>query len=159
MRIYCIDTNIFIYLWKYFPSDIFLGIWGDILSLIQGGRLITPSEVYEEIEDAGIKAWLKPYRNQVVIRLDAIQIQKAREIVNIGLIDYAKPRPDADPFLVGLALALRERNSLLNNEYLVVSNEKKSNNMNNPKIPDVCDTYGIRCLGFFDLLREEGWQY
>lgn len=31
--------------------------------------------------------------------------------------------------------------------------------LDTPKIPDVCDTRGIRCVTFLEMLRELGWRF
>ena len=44
--------------------------------------------------------------------------------------------------------------------YVIVSNERRRGpNVSNAKtgVPNVADAYGVRCLNFNDLARDEGW--
>lgn len=41
----------------------------------------------------------------------------------------------------------------------VVTGEKHSGNLNTPRIPDVCDHYGIRCINLLQLIREQKWYF
>jgi len=67
------------------------------------------------------------------------------------LIDPETLRSGADPFVIGLARC---------GSATVVTEERPSRDAaNNPKIPDVCDHYDIRCIDVRDLIREENWDW
>jgi hypothetical protein len=42
---------------------------------------------------------------------------------------------------------------------VVVTGEKPRGKPDTPKIPDVCDVRGLRCITFLDMLRELGWKF
>jgi len=65
------------------------------------------------------------------------------------LIDTNKTTADADPFIIALALS---RNCT------VVTNERGGTS-DNPKIPYVCEYYGVKCLSLIDFFREQKWEY
>jgi hypothetical protein len=44
------------------------------------------------------------------------------------------------------------------NDCTVVT-EDGSGSAKNPKIPDVCDALGRRCIGLMEVIRENGWVY
>ena len=41
----------------------------------------------------------------------------------------------------------------------VVTGEKRKGNPARPKIPDVCEAYGIKCLNLLELMKSEGWKF
>ncbi len=60
---FCIDTCALIDLWRrYYPPDVFPGLWADIEKLIGQGRLIAPREVLEELRgvDDEMLEWALP---------------------------------------------------------------------------------------------------
>jgi hypothetical protein len=56
----------------------------------------------------------------------------------------------ADPFVIGLAIA---------NKSAVVTEETLSGNLMKPRIPDVCNSLGVRCTNLAGFLREQAWQF
>jgi hypothetical protein len=50
-------------------------------------------------------------------------------------------RSGADPFVVALVTEETRRGIEL------------------PKIPDVCDAIGVRCIGLVDFVEEQGWTF
>jgi hypothetical protein len=76
------------------------------------------------------------------------------------LIDPAKEIPDADPFVVALAIIenTRRQDTLFKGQCVVVTQEKPSRSAR-PKIPEVCQHYGIECIGVAGLFRKEGWKF
>lgn len=59
----------------------------------------------------------------------------------------------ADPWLIALAMA---------HGYTIVTMEKPNLNLKNnatskePRIPDICAVFGVRCINLYDLMREVG---
>jgi hypothetical protein len=43
------------------------------------------------------------------------------------------------------------------NSCAVLTNEKPSVTLAKPRIPDVCQAYGIRTLNLLELIREKRW--
>ena len=42
---------------------------------------------------------------------------------------------------------------------MVVTEETLSNNLNKPRIPDVCGVLGIRCINLVQFARDQGWTF
>ena len=68
------------------------------------------------------------------------------------LVDTHRNRSQADPFVIATA----ER---LGQGAVVVTGEKPRGKLDTPKIPDVCEVRGLRCITFLDMLRELGWKF
>jgi hypothetical protein len=74
------------------------------------------------------------------------------------LVDTLKQTPDADPFVISLAIVQQKRATLLGDECIVVSAEKRGSPQKY-KIPDVCAYLGIRHFTILDVIAEEGWTF
>jgi Domain of unknown function (DUF4411) len=66
------------------------------------------------------------------------------------LVEDRKGTYGADPFVIALAKV---------EDLIVVTGERATNNLNKPKIPDVCNDMGIECINILDLMRREGWRF
>ena len=103
---YCTDTSALIELHATYGSDVFVSLWQKVAGLVKEGRLIAPREVLREIEKKdGLLKWVKKYR-KIFREQEIEQVQRAQEILSHfpNLIDPAKEIPDADPFVVALAI-------------------------------------------------------
>jgi len=150
---YVFDTNIFIVLKNQYPPDIgiFTPLWERIETLFDSRVIISSNEVIEEIERGNdeLVDWAKK-RNSSFYPSDEQTQLTVREILKQfqGLVTSPKKPNGADPFVIALA---KRYNCTL------VTGEKHGGNPAIPKIPNVCDHYGIRCIKFFDFLRENGF--
>jgi len=63
---------------------------------------------------------------------------------------------DADPFVIALALAAK-RSDLFGADHVVLTQEKRRGGR--PKIPHVCEHYGIRYLDLIGFFASEGWRF
>jgi len=66
------------------------------------------------------------------------------------LVNDQRNRSMGDPWVIALAQV---------QECTVVSGELRSGNLARPKIPDVCDALGIRCISLLELIREQKWLF
>ncbi len=66
------------------------------------------------------------------------------------LVAAGGKRSAADPFVIAVAKV---------NACAVVTGEQRSNKIQRPHIPDVCDAMGIGCMSFLEVLRTEGWTF
>ncbi len=82
---------------------------------------------------------------------DAIQLA-VQEILRThrGLVDPARPRLAADPFVIAL---VRIRGCT------VVTQETPTANWMRPKIPDVCNALGIGCINILQFIRQQAWVF
>lgn len=151
---YCIDTSALLEAWsRRYPVDIFPRLWENFESLVVRGELIAPEEVREEIKvkEDGLTAWTK--RNPTLFyALDKELMLETRRLLRSfpKLVGAGNGRNRADPFVIGLAIIKGST---------VVCNEKISGNPEKPKMPDVCDANGVRCITILDLIREQNWSF
>jgi hypothetical protein len=151
---YCIDTNALIDLWRrLYPMDIFPSLWKKMEDLVHSGKLIAPREVLNELEkmDDDLLKWAKKHR-AIFIAPETEQLDQVKEILRVfpTLIDPNKTTPDADPFVIALAITERA---------VVVTNEKAAGPGGPPKIPNVCLKYDVKCLNLLDFFREQKWNF
>lgn len=153
---YCIDTSALIDLANLYPRDVFPSLWKKLEAMVDEGRLLAPREVSTELETyqgskAEPRAWARRHRMMFRDR-DAEQMNAVRRILRASpdLVDALKTTPEADPFVV--ALAMSEGST-------VVTSEKAASPGGRRKIPDVCIAEGIPCLSLKEFFREQGWVF
>lgn len=151
---YCIDTNALVDLWRrVYPIDVFPSLWKNMEELVRSGKLIAPREVLNELEqvDDELLKWVKKHRD-MIIGLETEQQDRVKEILRVypTLIEPNKTIPDADPFVIALAMT---------ESAVVVTNEKLAGPGGRPKIPNVCLKYQIKCLNLLDFFREQKWNF
>lgn len=151
---YSFDTSGLADGWRrYYPRTTFPTVWENIESLIAERRAVASDEVLHELEakDDDLLEWARHQDGLFVPADEGIQIV-VRQIMDEhgGLVDAQRGRSQADPFVIAVAVV---------HGAAVVTGEVPTRNPANPKIPDVCEAMGVRCLRFLDLLAEEGWVY
>jgi len=147
---YSIDTSAILDGWiRYYPPDVFPEVWDRIDKLIESGRLIATEEVLEEIKrkDDDVLEWAEKRRHMFVpIDEDIQRVVKAILKDHPKLIDERKGRSGADPFVIALA-KIRGCH--------VVTGEFPTGGKKRPKIPDVCNAFGIRSFNLLEMFRRE----
>ena len=152
---YCIDTSALIDLWrKLYPPDVFSSLWGEIGSLVHKKELISPKEVLRElsVKDDELLVWVKTHDIRKMFK--AIDREQQNSVSNIlssfqGLID-PNAIVGADPFVIALAMS---------RGWSVITSERPANPGSRPKIPDVCRSYSIKCIGLLEFFREKNWNF
>ena len=129
---YIIDTCSLIDIWRrFYPQDVFPGLWVDVEKLVKQNLLIAPREVFNELKnnDDELFDWAKEHQN-MFIDLDEELLNEVSIIISQypKLIDPTKTDSDADPFIIALAK---------NRNWTVITSENPSFNLDHPKIPDV----------------------
>lgn len=105
---YCIDTSSILHAWRRdYPPDVFPGVWLNLEALIASGELISPEDVFLELDRGGdeIYEWAKKHRSMFIQPNEAVQ-QYVREIVNRYPEFVPAGSRDgiwADPYVIGLA--------------------------------------------------------
>lgn len=159
MLIYSMDTSGWTSLKRGYPLINFPSLWRNISLLANNKRLVSPYEVYIELEkqDDELLKWVKQ-RKELFLRLDEEQVALGLQIVADfpTLVNPMKQTPDADPFVVALAILQKKRAMMLGDECVVVSTEKRGSSQKY-KIPDVCAHFGIKHFSILDVIAEEGW--
>lgn len=154
-KTYCIDTNVLIDLYKEdigrYPKDVFQTIWKHIESLISQGRLISSIEVYEELKNdssAEFCAWLKKHKS-IFREVDDEQIAFVSAILNKYPWLVQGFQNAADPFIVSLA-------AVTNSTVITLEQFHKVPSKSAPKIPNLCNEFGVECFNLIDYCRYEG---
>ena len=147
---YVFDSNIFIGLHRFYPPDIFSGLWHRIESLFDEGIVISSNEAVDEITKGNdsLIDWAKARKSSFYKSDENIQLI-VRDILRnySGLVTSASKPNAADPFLIALSKHLN---------CTLVSNERKSGNPKALQIPNICEVFEVRCIKFFEFLREMG---
>lgn len=151
---YSIDTSALLDGWRrYYPPDVFPGLWSEIDDLIALGELRATEEVFHELErkDDDVAAWARE-RDELFVAIDEDIQEAVRGILGVypKLIDTRANRSAADPFVIALAFV---------QGCAVVTGERATGSPERPNIPDVCDAFEIQCLSLLQLVREEGWRF
>lgn len=142
MARYIMDTSFFLDLWKKdaaFSKEIFIGIWEALGTGIAAAHIIAPNSVREELRDTNdlrLKEWVTDHA-YMFIPFDEAQLASVTEIVQM-FPGYAKEaRNLADPQVVALA-RVRELEVLTSEKWVQFLGE------NNPKMPNVCEAFGVK---------------
>jgi hypothetical protein len=142
------DSNIFIGLHRFYPPDIFNGLWNRIESLFDQGIVISSEEVIDEIAKGNdsLIGWAKARKSSFYKSDENIQLIVRDILRNYSALVTAASKPNAaDPFLIALSKHLH---------CTLVSDERKSGDAKVLKIPNICEFFDVRCIKFFDFLRE-----
>ena len=164
LNFYVIDTSSLIDFNIRYPMDVFPNLWNKVEDLIKRGMLIAPKEVFNEIAvgDDVLKEWAKKQK-KLFKELDKLQIQIVKDILKQypSLAKPSKDGPNADPFIIALALSLvRDPQQTLSpsvKKRIIVTEEQLRGTA--IKIPFVCKNYGIDCINIVEMFRSEGWKF
>lgn len=146
---YVFDSNIFINMQRRQPPDIFPSLWKVISNLVKEGYIISCQEVLEEINIGSdeLVNWAKTHKKAFLPSDEKIQTLVRDILENFeSLITGSKKSNNADPFVIALA---KTTNCIL------VTEETRNGTGQPAKIPNVCEVYKIKNIGFIDFLREQ----
>ena len=151
---YCIDTSSLLTGWNYsYPPENFPTLWEYCENLVEDQKLISPIEVYYELEkqDDTIKSWVD--QNITMFQPLNEEVQEiASEILasHPTLIDINRPTYQADPFIIALAVK---------QDCVVVTQEIWTNSPKRTKIPNVCAAYDVTCIDLLNMIQELKWKF
>jgi Domain of unknown function (DUF4411) len=151
--IYCIDTSSVID-WheRFYPPESFPSLVPLVDDLIEANRLLMSEEVFLELQakTAAAGTWCDARKDKLVLPTDASVATAVRDVLreHPRLVGALKNRNRADPFVIAVARL----------KGAVVVTGEVGGTADRPKIPYVCGQLGIRCLGFVDLIKAEGWR-
>ncbi|MBI1904346.1 MAG: DUF4411 family protein [Planctomycetia bacterium] len=104
--------------------------------------------------------WAK-MRKGVFHRPDAVQQSTVKAILARfpDLVDASRLSPEADPFVVALAIARNDeqKSVMFPTKWVVVTQERFS--QGRPKIPNVCAALGVECVDILEVFRREKWTF
>lgn len=157
IRVYVLDTNVFISLGLYYPKR-FPTIWERVNSLADEGGIVSVREVRKELEtqcsSEHILEWIEDYRhifqipNNTECEIVASIFKKTQYQGFVKKNNILKGLPVADPFIIAAAKA---RN------FFVVTQE--SNKSKGARIPTACKDFGVNCIDLENLLERENLKY
>jgi Domain of unknown function (DUF4411) len=145
---YCVDTSAWLDGWRrHYSPDVFPSLWQRIQDQITAGSIFSSEEVYVELakKDDDLHKWIQSHKEMLIPPSEPIQ-QKVTALLTKypRLVDTLKGRSQADPFVIATASEMKAT---------VVTGEAFGT-QDRPRIPFVCQTEGIRCVNFLDMIRE-----
>jgi hypothetical protein len=159
--LYVVDTSVWIDLVPFRPA-VFVTLWARIEVLATDGRLVVPEEVDRELNPSPDQPAIWVHDRPHIHRSTTGLWDRAREVADRypALVNLAKPRGSADPFVVALAIDERERSEsgLWPRDAVVVTNET-SHLPSRVALPDACAGYGIRSVDMYGWFAAEGWSF
>jgi hypothetical protein len=155
--LYLLDANVMIRAHEdYYPINRIPQFWTWLVALGQNSIAKVPYEIYGEIavSTGPLHDWLTdPDISKDMIFGQAVDPKLLNKVLEEG---YAPDLNDSeieeigqDPFLIAYALAKRGDTTVVTKEV-----SAKSKTRANRRIPDVCETFGIRCINDFEFYRE-----
>lgn len=149
---YSIDTSGLITSWRvtHNPEN-HPTFWDKLDVLISNHELRASEEVLEDLskKDDDVYKWAKLRPDMFVPLYEEIQLAvKAMMKRFPRIIDSRKNRSGSDPWVIALAQV---------ENLTVITFEGRTNSLEKPRIPDVCDELKIKCIDMHGLIREQGW--
>ena len=157
---YAIDTNVIVSFLgdsdtEHYPRAVFKPQWDFLEAAMQDGRVVAPRMVELELAKwektiPEMKGWLHGHRYLFSdIESDA-QLVGAKRIVNTYPAYATSVNYLGDLEVITLAMA---------RGLTVVSLESKAvqHSARRPKIPNVCQEFGVECVNLSGFLRDEGF--
>jgi len=134
---YRVDTSGWLDGWqRNYPPDVFPTLWRRVEIVIESGDIFSSEEVYVELQkkDDEIHDWMKARKEMLVPLTESIQTLASELLSEFP-----------DPFVIATAI---DKNAT------VVTGEPITGNLSKPRIPDVCNVRGVRCINFLQMIRE-----
>ena len=160
-NVYCLDTSGWTRIRRNYPFGNFPSLWAHIDGLANNTRLVSPQQVYVELQKIydELFRWVKS-RKQIFLDPDKEQSDLVSEILKNfpNWINPLKVTPEADPWVIALAIVQNRNLKMIGDECIVVSDERQGN-INKPKIPWVCSNYNVKHFSILDLIYKEGWTF
>lgn len=165
---YLLDANSFISPYKnYYPFDFAPGFWQQLKVKIDDNTVFIPKAVLDELEAGNddLTKWAKEIKKENVLCEDKKILEKLSEILNYlnesplylpGATEKWDIEKTADPWIIATASV---------NNLKIVTLEAKNNGLSekqpskSPKIPDVAEVFGVKCINLFEFMRENNMMW
>jgi hypothetical protein len=151
--VYCIDSSALIHAWtRTYPKMIFECVWDGFEDLVNDGRLVAPVEVEKELKAKtdGLHPWCHDASMFEEPSKDVIDALRDVMRAFPNLVDKKTGKNQADPWVVAHAIV---------GDAVVVTQEAPAPKGLAAKIPDVCKTFDVECIGLLDMFRREKWVF
>lgn len=155
MTLYLLDANVLIRAHEdYYPVDRIPPFWAWLLDQAHANVIKIPRVIFDKVTPppGPFAAWLnqKDVREALILN-ENIPVGVLRHVIDVGyapdLTDVEIDEIGKDPFLIASALSGTDR------VVVTVEVSKPSKKRQNRKVPDVCQTFGIRSINPFELYR------
>lgn len=154
---YVMDTSSLIDGELYFSQARNQKLWQKLGALAAQGRMAMPAQAFDEISpgNKALRAWVSARRASLVVPGNADIINLARDVVEAFpcLVDTGKAKPDADPYIIALAVWLQTRAIRVHAPIIVTEEADRPS-----KMPRVARHYNVPPANFSGRLRKEGWR-
>jgi len=163
---FLLDANVLITAHNtYYNIEQVPEFWDWLRHMGESDQLRMPLEIYEEIKDGSkddeldaLFAWVNDADNKAAILLDeAVDPAAVALVIEQGyasdLTDDELEEIGRDPFLVAYGLA-----DVANRTVVTTEVSKPSRIRQNRKLPDVCNTFGLKCCDTFSLTKQLGFK-
>jgi len=152
---FSIDTSALVNAWnRTYQIDMIPSIWEHVEAVVSAGDAVITIQVFDEIQrkDDALAAWCDE-RRDMFLPIDEQHMEHLTGIMtrHPRIAAAGTGRNFADPWVIALAQCFEP-------PCLVVTEEGRSRNANNPKIPFVCEQEGLTSCSFNRFLRDSGWQ-
>jgi len=138
---------------RWYPPDVFPTVWEHLRRLANVGKIVSSEEVFRELErkEDELFAWAKRYKGMFLPLDDAVQASVTEIMAAFPrLVDGRLGKSFADPFVIATARVT---------ERVVITGERPTGKVQRPKIPDVCQHFGVECINLVELFRREKWTF
>jgi len=149
--LYVFDTSSIIAAWdERYPLDNFPPFWAQIDKALNGGMILIPEAVIDELDKKSkdAAAWLKK-RPDAIVGYEA-DIQAEVKVIlaqHERLVMAKKAAYAADPFVIATAKV----------RGLTVVSEEGLGSVAKPHIPDVCRARQVDCIKLIGVIRAQAW--
>jgi Domain of unknown function (DUF4411) len=155
MASHCFDTSAFIECWSgRYRRTTFTGLWVKVEEVVAEGEICSPEEVLNEVKkkEDGLADFMKGQKEKLIVPLDEEIMAGTSEVLAEfpRLAGQMRGRNKADPFVVATAMT---------KGIVVVTEEGARGKRNRPKIPLVCEHFGVECVNVLDYIEERGWTF
>ena len=152
--VYCFDTSSLVHAAvRAYPFANFVGLWKRLDHLIDGERMIVPDQVFDDLERQkdDLHEWVKKRSERLVVPIDDAQQLQVAEIMSTfeKLVESGSNRSGSDPWVIALA---KIRGA-------VAVHQESHGTPKKPKIPNVCEHYGVRHMTILEVVKAEGWTF
>jgi hypothetical protein len=165
---YSVDTSALIWLEDEMPPDVFPSMWAHVRNMASGGQLLISEIVRDECRRVheGLDQFFADCPSAIVdfgplaAHFAAYQAESPQR--GTKLTRPSDTRDKADPYVVSLALAAEDRHlddlvtqASTERTCTVVTYEGVRGGLK--QIPNVCRLYGLRCVKWPDVMRDNAY--
>ena len=150
---YSIDTSALLDYWvRMLRPSYAVTFWELMDNAIREGVLIASEEVFQEIErkEDELLEWVSERKDMFVPITDDVQANVVEIMAQFPkLVDERTGKSFADPFVIATAMVA---------DATVVTGEDKGT-PKRPRIPIVCEHFGVECIQSIDFIEKQGWKF